>query len=205
MIDDAQFLWATPLFQGHISEELRRDTNDLVLDHYNKSTKDKDPSWTSNDNLQTLSQFDPLMEQLLKFSRECLNSLTIEFNKCYIPCMWANVAPVGVAHQTHNHPNCLFSGVLYLQTPEGCAGTVFTDPRPASKVLRPSYNDPSVNVLGQDFFSSPSEGKMVLFPGWLEHGVLNVPYNANEQRITLSWNIMIKGDMGQYTARLKVS
>jgi hypothetical protein len=46
---------------------------------------------------------------------------------------------------------------------------------------------------------------MVLFPGWLEHGVLNVPYNANEQRITLSWNIMIKGDMGQYTARLRVS
>ena len=193
MIDNAHFLWSTPLFQGHVSEELRKKTNDLVLRHYDKSTKDKVPSWTSEDNLQSFPAFDPLMKQLVKFSSECLESLTIKFEECYIPCMWANVAPVGVAHQTHNHPNCLFSGVLYLQTPEGCAGTVFTDPRPASKVLRPSYRDPSVNVLGQDYFSSPSEGKMILFPGWLEHGVkLN---NTEKPRITISanWQIQPRG------------
>ncbi len=204
MIDNTQFLWATPIFQGHITDDICNEANNSVMDLY-LSEEPTYPSWTSADNLQTLTQFKPLIKKLLAFSNECLDTLTIQRDDCYIPCMWANVSPVGVAHQTHNHPNCLFSGVLYLQTPEECAGTIFTDPRPASKVLRPSYDNPSVNVLGEDYLSSPSKGKMLLFPGWLEHGVLNVPINLKELRITLSWNVMIKGDMGQYTARLKVN
>lgn len=206
---NVQYLWATPLFTGAISEPVRIAARDSVVNLHSESLIDPDPAridpsgnWTSRDDLHTLPQFDALCKELLEFSSECLDTLTVKRDSLYISAMWSNLAPVGVAHQAHSHPNCMYSGVVYLQTPPGAAGTFFTDPRPGSYGLRPAYTAPSMGVIGQDCRVAPAEGKMLFWPAWLDHGVMNTQYQPHLTRVSLSWNVMLRAELGSHTTRL---
>ncbi len=95
----------------------------------------------------------------------------------------------------HTHPNCHFSSVYYLDTPEDNERTMvtgaktrpgdieFVDSRAAS-----GYQFPGVNFLPA-FRLSPKEGEMIVFPSWLQHFVH--PVQGDEDRICIAANATI--------------
>ena len=200
-------LFATPVFLSHINDE-------NVIDNAVESIlklKETTPGhqrygcWVTDDNLETLPEFEELSNILLDAAEIALDEMTIKRDSHYITCMWANTAPIGTAHGEHIHSNSIYSGVLYLRTPEGSGPTLFTDPRPIVNMLRPDYETPSPLYLGARWGQLPKKGDLIMFPSWLPHSVEAVPRNdelGDEARITLSFNIMIRSKVKFDTAKI---
>lgn len=93
----------------------------------------------------------------------------------------------GDAHGLHAHPNCIFSGVMYLQVPEKSSPIMFVDPRNYSKfVLHEArefnhFNSPIAAVDSQ-------KGLFMMWNSWVEHMVPPTE-NVGDGRITLVFNL----------------
>lgn len=99
---------------------------------------------------------------------------------------WANVNRSGDFNQLHNHSGATWSGVYYVDPgpvgdDEGAAPLYFTDPAPART------NSFFPNVLMSHVTARPVPGLMILFPGYLQHGVQ--PHRSDRPRISVAFNI----------------
>lgn len=202
-------LWATPFFNGKITREINDAARDAILAI--QAFEAADPlgnhgdlvnNWTSPDDLQTRPEFAALCEEIKTFVNQCLDFLTVKRDDIIINCMWANVAPLGCVHLEHVHSNAQYSGVIYLQVPEGAVGTFFRDPRPAAVMFAPDYYNPSSEIIGNDLMVDPEECKITMWPAWLAHGVPTNRPNLEVRRIVLSYNIMLRGLSTKPTTRL---
>jgi len=82
----------------------------------------------------------------------------------------------------HDHASADLSGVYYIKTNGQDGEIFFMDPNPA---MNATY---CFSTLPKRYAHAPEEGKMVIFPGWLLHGV-----NSNQTddvRISISFNIL---------------
>ena len=103
--------------------------------------------------------------------------------------MWAIKLVKGEVHPPHTHSNNIFSGVYYL---EGGSQIQFFDPRPQANVLHPNLKYTNFDNSGMVGFES-SKGYGLIFPSWLQHWV----NTTDKTRISISWNILLRGDYGQ--------
>lgn len=105
---------------------------------------------------------------------------------------WANVMRSGNYHNSHNHPNNLWSGVYYVSAGEpepepprnGCLE--FQDPRTGANMV--TVPD---SIFELRYSVTPKEGVLVLFPSWLRHHVH--PFIGTGERITVAVNALISG------------
>lgn len=104
----------------------------------------------------------------------------------------------GDFHKKHTHPNCVLSGILYLQTPENSAKLVVYDPRPHRKFVELAKSDGMMNVINpasnpeaswDRVVFTPEVGSFLMWESWLEHEVLT--NQSIEGRITAVFNIRI--------------
>lgn len=97
---------------------------------------------------------------------------------------WGMVMRKGDHSVFHNHPSCLYSGVLYLDVPENLnpkeGQLVFVDPRTQTRVGR--YYSHSVYQK-----ITPKIGHAFVFPNWLDHYV--EPHFCDGNRISVSFNL----------------
>lgn len=96
---------------------------------------------------------------------------------------WGVILRQGDYSTTHSHPDCKFSGVLYVKIPESMSeeegNLVLIDPRPGAR---------SSGLYGSRIFQvKPEQGVMYCFPNWLEHYVES--HSCEGDRISISWNI----------------
>jgi len=196
-------LWATPFFAGTITRAVNDSARDSLLAIQAADPQAADNlNWISPDDLHTRPQFAALCEEIKTFVNASLNWLTVKRDDILITCMWSNVAVVGCVHMEHVHHNAQYSGVVYLQTPPGSAGTFFRDPRPAAVMFAPDYHQPSNEIIGMDLQVEPEECKITMWPAWLAHGVDTRPLDITKKRITLSYNVMLRGQSTKPTTRL---
>lgn len=93
---------------------------------------------------------------------------------------WANVLREGGYNKIHNHPGALWSGCYYVSIgnpapePEFNGWIEFQDPRPG-------------NIHGGKERIEPTEGMLLLFPGWLNHYVN--PFSGTGERISIAFNL----------------
>jgi uncharacterized protein (TIGR02466 family) len=99
---------------------------------------------------------------------------------------WAVINPKFASNFVHNHPNCVLSGVYYVKAPENCGGIFFKDPRDVAHMFSPAIAEITPWTL-QKLTYRATEGKMIIFPSWLNHGV--EPNLSDEERICISFNI----------------
>ena len=104
--------------------------------------------------------------------------------------MWANKMQNGDVHPPHTHSNNFLSGVYYLKS-NNTAPIQFFDPRPSASVLQPRNTPNQYNSSMVKFDSI--EGSGLIFPSWLQHWVPS----PQEQRISVSWNILLRGNYGK--------
>ena len=72
---------------------------------------------------------------------------------------------------------------------------MFQDPRPAAGVLLPNVKRHN-KYTGSIISKKKKKGMGLFFPSWLSH---YVPPSL-ENRISLSWNIILRGDYGEPNA-----
>jgi uncharacterized protein (TIGR02466 family) len=161
-------------------------------------------TYISPDDIQKYDEMKEIVDLVMSESATVLDFYRIKRQSHYITNMWANITHPNHRHHLHLHPNCLLSGILYVKAPPDCAPTVFEDPRPASRVLLPSYIE--INNFNSSRVIFPAtKGVLLMWPSYLQHAVDVGRCKTDEDRITLAFNVMIRGTMDAPTARLELS
>lgn len=144
--------------------------------------------WQSPNNLQNLQEFEDINRRILQVCQRIGESLHFKPNLAYYHQAWLNISPPGASNKIHYHANCHFSGVYYvsLKAPE-CGSIFFRDPRVASRMM--TYPVERANdFTAEEIQMRPEEGRMYVFPGWLEHGVEE--NKSDRDRISISFNVL---------------
>lgn len=143
--------------------------------------------WQSPNILQDLPEFNDINLRILQVCDKIGESLKFNQNFEFRHQAWVNLSPPGAFNKLHFHPNCHFSGVYYvsLKAPE-CGSIYFRDPRVASRMM--TYpTDKVTDFTAEEIRMRPEEGRMYVFPGWLEHGVEE--NLSDSDRISISFNV----------------
>jgi len=102
---------------------------------------------------------------------------------------WINVNRASHFNMLHSHPGCFLSSVYYVKVPRAMKGgeIFFRDPRGPAVAM---YETPGIDLpwvgsgLGIPF--SPATGRLLLFPGWLEHRVER--FEGPGERVSIAFN-----------------
>jgi uncharacterized protein (TIGR02466 family) len=196
-----QLLFPSPVmhFDWPDSEQLNRELCDVVRARRSGSTgtvKTNRGGWQSNADLQDWQE-EPvhrLLERMTSLAREYVARQvgrdSAEFASGWKIRAWANVNERGHYNRRHDHlgVHSFFSGVYYVNVGDIEAGqaeggrTRFED---CSFVAIDIDRD--ADVLRRDYFMTPRNGRMLLFPASLMHSVET--YGGAEQRITIAFNL----------------
>lgn len=206
MGDQVFRIFSTPVFKAELSKDVCKNTLDSIYKLKDSgSGQTSQLTWSSRDDLQTLSEFKEISNSITNKVKGILDYLNLVRDEEYITSMWSNINKLGQQHPQHTHSNSLFSGVVYLQAPEGSGRTYFVDPRPGAKVLSMDYNSPIAEwMTSNNWGHDAEEGTMLLFPSWLPHGVDYSDYDLDKERVSLSFNIMVKTDIQGETRKLSL-
>ena len=189
-----QFLFPTAVWTTLFDD--RESFNANLLEQIYK-LREKDPQgvantnvrgWQSPDNIQRLSEFEPLNTRIIQVCQRIAESQHFHPNLVFQHQAWVNINPPGASNKIHFHANCHFSGIYYisLKAPE-CGSIFFRDPRVASRMLTYPVSQPT-QFTTDEISMKPEEGRMYVFPGWLEHGVQE--NKSDQDRISIAFNVV---------------
>lgn len=142
---------------------------------------------------------DPSFSEITRLIRSVCDAISDElgYDRNYrlgIDAMWAIVNGPGHYNSSHIHPCSLWSGVYYVQAPDGAGDIEFTDPRTANLMASPEFA-PGKNRPQQCWRTvsyTPNPGKLLIFPSWLYHSVeTNKSAEVGDagERVIISFNI----------------
>lgn len=192
-------LWPTIIYRDTVSTAVVDHVKTLLpADDLLRSWQGLRP-WSTDDLLHEQSEFAEFSATVLDHAGRLADHLGVSRDELYITSMWANAQYQRQNHAAHTHPNSLFSGVCYLQTPVNSQTLIFYDPRPQTQVFKPSGPDSSIT----GFY--PQVGDLYLWPAWLMHSTQSMTVEElAEPRISISWNIQLHSDIQDHSARWRV-
>jgi uncharacterized protein (TIGR02466 family) len=198
-------LFPTPLFAGKISDITLCDRVENKLREMQKLGQGAPHNWGksiffTNDDIHLLPEMKELVDLVMGVSGRVHDEYKMIRESHYITCMWANITPPNNWHHMHIHANSLLSGILNIRTPENCGATIFQDPRISSRMIEPMYTENTL-LNSTEFSVPPQKGLMMIWPSYLSHAVQYGTAKEGEDRIVVSFNIMIRGRIDRRTAR----
>jgi uncharacterized protein (TIGR02466 family) len=186
--------FSTPIYYNHI-KNINEVTNEL---HEVYNTLNENKLWqevnTWNSHLISTPNFE---ENLLNtfnlefFRREIDNHVknylqnigNIEELKYKIEDCWMSLSRPNDFFTVHHHGESDISGVYYFKTNQNDGDLFFESPNQLTSITKCFKHLPS------RVFYKPEIGKIILFPGWLRHGVMK--NTTTDNRISISFNIVI--------------
>lgn len=135
-------------------------------------------------------RLDPLTAHIKAAAKKYFEDNSIEPIECSIYYLF-NKITFGGEHALHAHPHSLLSGVFYVKIPEGAPPIIFNDPRGHYKYIQYPFkfgNSREMYKLLPEYVITPTDGMMLLWPGWLEHQVPSS--KSSNERITIAFNLM---------------
>ena len=133
----------------------------------------------------TFARLERLLDRHVKAFVQALE-LDMEGRTLAMTDCWVNIMPPQVVHSLHLHPLATISGTYYVQTPRGCPGLKFEDPR-LDRFMGSPPRRADARVENRPWYVVNAEvGKVVLFESWLRHEV--PPNTAAGERISISFN-----------------
>ena len=110
---------------------------------------------------------------------------------------WSTITKKGEQHQSHDHPNAIFSLVFYVSAEGNKSGNFVFNLQPSGLKKRWNF---SFKVKKYNAFTSSSweyevnTGDLIIFPAWMYHYTReNV---TNKDRIVIGANYFVDGVMG---------
>lgn len=188
--------FSTPVWHVDLADtddmnaQLAQVINGLHQDGTRGWSEDRVGGWQSSLDLHRDSRFDTFTALVRKVMAdiETFYRIDPEFELCIESC-WANVLEGTHSNAFHTHAGADFAGVYYVRVPKGSGTLRFRDPRQQPGLFAPPIEKfTTYTAEAIDFF--PEEGRLLLFPGWLEHEVrANDIKSRDETRISISFNL----------------
>ena len=178
-----------PTIINEFEFDMDKQECDLVIDELNDMEKFQEDNLivqTTDDLSKHIPKF---TKSIYKITEKICEKYEYLYDRLEFTGMWANKLKAGDIHPPHTHSNNIFSGVYYL---EGGSQIQFFDPRPQASVLHPNLKYTNFDNSGMIGFDA-EKGTGLIFPSWLQHWVTK----TNKTRISISWNILLRGDYGQ--------
>ena len=144
--------------------------------------------WATAFDLHRHTPWDRFSNSIVDITAEYLTAQGLRYRSIWMEELWVNAQMQSQNHIMHTHPNSWYSGVFYLQCPEGSQRLLFTDPRPQASVNR---------LLGsaQTWAHEPRAGDLLTWPSWLQHQTVSwTRQELAEPRISVSWNLCVESD-----------
>jgi len=158
-----------------------------------KKTKGKTVSsptgWQSFDLNMKETIFSQLNKEITNNFLKYINKISLK-NEFKIANMWANVNSYKDYNLIHTHGDSVVSGVYYIKVPKNSGKIFFVNP--ASNLMEICWKDCIDKYTEENspmYLINSIESYLVLFPGWLQHGV-QPNLNKKQDRISLSFNII---------------
>jgi len=181
------------------------DTDDIAIDSILKlcyRLRDTDPigRTLSNQGGWQSQEFEPdvhpeladLYKKILNQVENCIRDYGYDENECIfgIPNMWVNINGENHTNSVHIHDNAFVSGVFYVKAEPGQGPINFyksysQDYIVASQAPIKHYTPISASAMS----FQPKVGKLIMFPGYLPHGVER--NGTNSDRISISFNVKL--------------
>ncbi|MCI5046691.1 MAG: TIGR02466 family protein [Aquisalinus sp.] len=196
----------TQVFTYQLPEQSTENLTGLLLDAvYKERDQDLDGiersnirelgGWHSRNNLHREEPYKPLVDLVNAVGQKI--SRKNGYHEAYaleVNSMWSIINPPGCSNRAHIHPESLWSGVFYVQAPEGSGDFEFIDPRTANLMNTPKFRDDKGRPQNcwAEVFYTPKPGKCILFPSWLYHSVspnLSAEQGDAGNRIIMSFNL----------------
>ena len=183
------------------SSELNKELTNKILQWKHSDPEGVEISnslgWQSRSTMQEQkSGFDVITNKINEFLNEVwLSEQYREGTSLEIENMWANVNYKYAYNKYHDHPNSLWSGVYYVQSPPNCGKILFDKSWSRyQRVQKPifSHEIPTYDYQWDSVAYEPIEGRVILFPSWIGHQVeqnLTDIEGENGYRISISFNI----------------
>ncbi len=197
------FLFPTPIYAARLNRSrssalntrLRRECEQLQFDDESGrrwSAKNYPSGYTSYNSVARLHEVSPTFAVLKKQLDRHVAAFakTLEFDstgrELTMTDCWVNIMRRHAVHSWHLHPLSTISGTYYVQTPRGCPGLKFEDPRLERFMASPPRKNGS-RLENRPWFVVPAKaGQVVLFESWLRHEV--PPNTVQGDRISVSFN-----------------
>ena len=201
-------LFPTPLFTGKLPDITTCDRIEAKLRKMQKEGQGVQHQFggyaiITADDIQTLPEMKELVDVIMLEAGQILDIYKIKRDSHYITNMWANITHPNHRHHMHIHPNCLFSGIVYIKAPQNCGPTLFADPWIHARMIEPIFVEK--NTFNSAIFTVPPEkGRMLIWPSYLSHAVEYGTAKEDEDRIVVAFNFMIRGLIDRRTARLEL-
>ena len=131
-----------------------------------------------------------LISSFIKFLPEIMTEhmgWRINKEKITILDMWSVVNKKNTFNVQHSHPNSLLSAAYYVKAKKNSGNIKFFDPKEMKTMYHPpiqKFNEISAEIIKIE----PEEGKLLLFPSYLNHAVEE--NLSDEDRIVISFNLV---------------
>lgn len=141
-------------------------------------------------NILDNDRFFLLREKILEVANLFAKELGFSgYKKLVIKESWLNLFNKGNYEILHNHYSSFLSGVYYVNSNEKCSNFYFEDHIETRKMWSDCYQHCRTDNVQATVYQ-PIEGRMILFPSWLIHGVQ--PNEVEIERISLAFNLDIE-------------
>ena len=200
---ETHLFFPTPLWKANISEEL--SGNNLSIENLVQeclSIKQKDEgrkksnkgenSYQSNDIYFDSKDQKLELCRLMQIVDELVQTIyqSVWQGRIVLDNSWININGKSAFNALHTHPQCVFSGCIYLKTPLNTGR--FNLQRPLNEeFIYQTYGTPKRESI-QSFITdhviqiAPKEGDIIVFPSHVPHQVK--PNESNEERISIAFN-----------------
>jgi uncharacterized protein (TIGR02466 family) len=191
-------MWPTPIYHKDFPDS--NNLNKYLLKHI-KEWRKTSPSvaktnsgggWHSPTDMNERPEYKPLLNHLFQMVDEIFKDYGME-PKVGLGNMWANINPPNAYNKYHIHPNSDFSGVYYVQVPKDSGNLWLEDPRPGANIQLPRRVPNLPQPLWRVTKIPPIEGRCIMFPAWVPHGVEENNTKAKGDkslRVSVSFNFI---------------
>ena len=186
-------IYSVPFWQSEYPEfeEHKEVFLNAVRTYKEENTSDNKSNvfgYQSPKTLQGLSELKPLFEYICQMAFKAVADLNFIECDIALTSAWLNISDSRQCmHSAHVHGD-VFSGVFYLQAPEGSGKLSVVNPG-----INPMWQGCNLTSQRNPFTAEsiliePIEGNILLFPSYLPHSVL--PNDHDEERISISFNVI---------------
>lgn len=181
-----EFIYPTSIYSVKIQnfEEVQSEISCIIKN----ISFERSDRYLGHANTLTKSRMDALLEHRLERTtntidyhlKEYLKEINFDFRP-YSIYSWFTKNEPGDYLQIHHHNGVDITGTYYFQTNDNCGDFFFESPTVAAT------NSLCFSSQHLRKYIRPQAGNLILFPGWIHHGVLK--NTSSEDRIGLSFNI----------------
>jgi hypothetical protein len=115
----------------------------------------------------------------------------------YITNSWITKTEKGSYHQIHSHQNCIFSGVIYVNTTPDMGNLYFYGKQGFLNDFNFEYEYEDYNIYNTPSWNIPVKtGTIIIFPSGVKHGTSE--NTIDETRYVVGFNAFVCGDFGKH-------